>query len=280
MDTVGRGDMSQEVPAEKLGWEQPIVGVNQEHVEMKIECMPNDMDGRSSDGDHQPQETGQLEGPHAFYDAYPAEAKKKPARKIKRPKKRKGLELDSKLIRHTQMKCERLKKHSCEICEKRFRTRRLVHAHITTHSDPKPYSCETCNKQFADTSSLSSHRHRRSRIKSYYCEICKKKFAFSGDLTKHNRVHTGEKPYSCDICNEKFARTSILSNHRFLHTGKKPFSCDICKIHFTQSGSLITHRLHTGEKPYKCEVCKNQFIQSGSLASRRRRHNKNTLSYR
>ncbi|CAG2222160.1 unnamed protein product [Mytilus edulis] len=76
------------------------------------------------------------------------------------------------------------------------------------NSRDKPFSCITCNKGFRTKQSLNAHMKRHDGFKPHICEVCHKRFVDKGDLKKHLRIHSGEKPYRCNICGRTFRFSS------------------------------------------------------------------------
>ena len=74
----------------------------------------------------------------------------------------------------------------CATCDKSFKTRDCLKAHMTVHSDGRPHSCGTCDK----------------------------KFKTRGDMLKHERIHTGEKRFVCKECDKSFTFSAGLKTHQ------------------------------------------------------------------
>uniref|UniRef100_A0A8C6T5A4 C2H2-type domain-containing protein n=1 Tax=Neogobius melanostomus TaxID=47308 RepID=A0A8C6T5A4_9GOBI len=155
---------------------------------------------------------------------------------------------------------EQLKKHQCNVCNKRFHTKYALQIHIRVHTKEKPYSCSICYKSFSTSSSLVRHKRTHTGEKPYHCTVCMKSFSDKSSLEVHRKRHTGERPFSCPMCEKQFILKSNLEEHKRRHTGDKPFSC-----------SFFRHkRTHTGEKPYKCTVCMKSFTEKYALEQHRK----------
>jgi len=192
-------------------------------------------------------------------------------------------------------------KHTCAVCQKRFRTRYKLTEHMYTHSDERPFTCWECGGHYRSSTHLKKHMAVHTQVKNHVCNICGKKFSQHAGLNQHMRLHNGEKPFHCETCGKTFSQRvqltyhlrthtkdkpficgtcgkgfiqpTALSRHELVHSGVQPYECSVCGMRFNQSSSMQRHMLtHTGEKPYSCSDCGQRFSQSGALATHRRRH--------
>lgn len=82
----------------------------------------------------------------------------------------------------------------CSICDKAFRTKSRLTAHITaTHNKKLRYKCEHCDQMFIHFNARRSHTDRiHLNFKRFECKICPSKFFESNELKFHvMRQHTG-----------------------------------------------------------------------------------------
>ena len=103
---------------------------------------------------------------------------------------------------------ENVKKElNCQICEKKFKTKKTLKTHyhavhdnsakihncniLTVHKGHKDYKCESCNKSFSAVSSLKIHINTIHQGKNdYKCDSCGKSFSVAQYLKKHiNNIH-------------------------------------------------------------------------------------------
>jgi uncharacterized Zn-finger protein len=141
-----------------------------------------------------------------------------------------------------------IRKHTCEMCKKRFLSQGHLNIHSRIHLKQKPFTCDQCQKNFTQKDNLITHKRVHSGEKPYLCEFCQKKFSQLSNLIRHIRVHTGEKPFSCDVCHKKFARPDHLIHHKRIHTGEKPYSCDLCLKKFTRPNHLTAHKRNSHKR--------------------------------
>ena len=117
------------------------------------------------------------------------------------------------------------RKHSCQYCSKRFKTRATFLLHLAVH-------------QGAD--------------KRLSCDNCQKTFSLKASLTKHmQEIHIGEKNYDCEKCGQKFSRADTLRTHQAVHQSlDQRVSCKSCYKTFSLEASLRKHMkdFHEGEK--------------------------------
>ena len=106
----------------------------------------------------------------------------------------------------------------CEICGIVFPRPRpnTVKAHLElVHEGLRKYSCEVCAKTYKTKSDLKKHfdYHHRG-IKRYHCDSCDKKFVNWVRLHDHiDSVHKGIKKNLCQICDKTFYSKDNLRNH-------------------------------------------------------------------
>lgn len=103
----------------------------------------------------------------------------------------------------TYAKEQKIRKHECTVCQKRFLNSNDLRKHIRVHTNERPFMCNRCNQSFRQAGSLKSHvasQHNEDSKELYVCNYCQKVFPLKERLRLHIRIHTGDKPYSCDLC--------------------------------------------------------------------------------
>jgi len=196
----------------------------------------------------------------------------------------------------------------CELCNKKFKTKKKLYAHKTyVHSTEASYQCATCGSKFKTKTYLKYHEyfHLPESERPFPCDQCDKRFALKKQLMDHqmsvhsteekfqcdkcpyktkikeclkrhiNRKHfeSGLKPIKCSYCDNRFITKKEKNEHERTHTGEKPFECDICHQRFGRTKTLKEHRYtHTGEKPQSCRYCDYRCIQRNDMKKHEKRH--------
>ena len=143
-----------------------------------------------------------------------------------------------------------------------------------------PYYCEICDKKFSSKRVLKDHNKKHTGSPEFLCCYCSKAFYWKHSLLSHEQNHAGTKPkpYKCQTCGKAFSSPYKLNKHIMIHTGEKPFLCHICGRGFNQIVSLQAHeRVHSGVKPYPCRICDKTFRQSSSRLTHERTHQNSSL---
>jgi hypothetical protein len=149
------------------------------------------------------------------------------------------------------------RKFSCKICLTIFANKDALHRHI--QRDHQIITCLTCKKIFASTTNLRLHVQSIHQKIRHDCGECQQSFSQRSKLNKHIKSHHSNvqlPQYTCDICSKVFiGRVSILAHMQNVHQEKR-YECKICKIKFTNLRDLWQHSFnHRGFKPYNCSVC-------------------------
>lgn len=163
---------------------------------------------------------------------------------------------------------------TCTFCGKTYRIDQDLARHIKdVHQRLKRYSCDICNRAFANKSTKDDHRRIHTGERPYTCEICSKSFRTLNLIYVHNRTHTNYKPHKCSYCGKCFMNRQRLNNHKTTHTGIKAFSCDICGKLFSVKGEVARHRTtHNHDKPFSCSSCGLKFGQRRYLRNHIKQH--------
>jgi len=172
------------------------------------------------------------------------------------------------------------KRYMCKICDKRFRTPRMVTEHWFTHKEnenAKKFQCEKCAKIFAFKNQLTRHQKDVHDEKIYGCEHCPKKFSTVGILTKHIKLKhkSKEKVHLCNHCGRGFDNPSQMKVHiRDIHEEKK-LACNECGKKFSGKYRLQRHifYIHSGVEgfiPCLEETCQKLFKVNSAMRNHHR----------
>ncbi|XP_029717999.2 zinc finger protein 271-like [Aedes albopictus] len=172
-----------------------------------------------------------------------------------------------------------MKKHMCSFCAESFILPSKLREHeLLFHSGPAPaHSCDVCDKSFRTKHLLKSHRQTHDQERNFPCDQCSAVFRVRPQLTKHIRgVHPTCFPYHCAFCEKKFSTKPKHDLHLRSHTGEKPYPCryDCCERQFAHVSDRKRHEMavHTSERPYQCEQCPAAYIRKRELVVHQQRH--------
>ena len=167
----------------------------------------------------------------------------------------------------------------CFICEKQFKEKRLLKAHLQqvhnpdVRSDaPKPFVCKQCGLACDRQASLRRHQKRHTQDKPHICRNCHLGFRTLEDLVVHQRRC---REHQCTICNETFPSAHKYERHfAKFHSSIKELKCEFCAEVFNSSKLLQIHRRRHKEipRPYVCEKCGLACVLQSDLNTHRKRH--------
>ncbi|RZC33726.1 zf-AD domain containing protein, partial [Asbolus verrucosus] len=107
--------------------------------------------------------------------------------------------------------------------------------------------CNQCNKSFKNKYILSAHVKRHQYKGHFLCNVCGKGFNSQSCLTRHTRVHTGERKYECQICHKKFPSSNNLNLHSRVHSGFKPKTARLPCVWERIHSEILSQRPHKQE---------------------------------
>ncbi|KAG6934179.1 zinc finger protein 99, partial [Chelydra serpentina] len=178
------------------------------------------------------------------------------------------------------------KPHSCDTCQKKFRTSGHLNRHKLVHLKMKHLKCKNCDYSTDKWQSLKWHVASHSDekdlagskvqeqsllpVKIYKCEECGYATAHSGNFKQHLRIHTGEKPYKCDQCSLAFRTSSHLKRHFLTHLKLR---CNKCEFSTIDKCALEKHvKTHKDKKMYQCQKCNVTLSTIHLLEKHKKQH--------
>ncbi|XP_040020267.2 zinc finger protein ZFAT isoform X4 [Gasterosteus aculeatus] len=187
-----------------------------------------------------------------------------------------------------------LKIFSCEFCNKIFKFRHSLMAHLRTHTQEKPFQCPHCDYASAIKANLSVHLRKHTGEK-FSCQHCPFNCLSPGHLKVHiERVHLKVKQH-CSFCEKKYSDVKNLLKHiEKRHNMKDPsihqsyqqlrlktrqglrqllYHCPTCNRRFKNLLERERHLLvHGPRPPFACLICDHASTKMATLAAHVRKH--------
>ncbi|XP_024596988.1 zinc finger protein ZFAT isoform X3 [Neophocaena asiaeorientalis asiaeorientalis] len=187
-----------------------------------------------------------------------------------------------------------LKIFTCEYCNKVFKFKHSLQAHLRIHTNEKPYKCPQCSYASAIKANLNVHLRKHTGEK-FACDCCSFTCLSKGHLKVHvERVHKKIKQH-CRFCKKKYSDVKNLIKHvRDAHDpqdrtvqealdelclmtreGKRQllYDCHICERKFKNELDRDRHMLVHGDKwPFACELCGHGATKYQALELHVRKH--------
>ncbi|XP_061190356.1 zinc finger protein 493-like [Saccostrea echinata] len=103
----------------------------------------------------------------------------------------------------------------CNICYKRFKSKKNLCAHYKTHYSDTRFQCNICFKYYKDSSKLKKHkRFAHSEDREYMCSLCGKCFKENTTLLRHLKICNNEnRDFMCSTCGKTFKENGTLGKH-------------------------------------------------------------------
>ncbi|NWW76577.1 ZFAT protein, partial [Climacteris rufus] len=187
-----------------------------------------------------------------------------------------------------------LKIFTCEYCNKVFKFKHSLQAHLRIHTKEKPYKCSYCSYASAIKANLNVHLRKHTGEK-FSCDYCTFTCLSKGHLKVHiERVHEKIKQH-CRFCKKKYSDVKNLIKHikethdlqdkkvkdvfdelrLMTREGKRQllYDCHICERKFKNELDRDRHMLvHGDERPFACELCGHGATKYQALEVHVRKH--------
>ncbi|XP_026863072.2 zinc finger protein ZFAT isoform X1 [Electrophorus electricus] len=187
-----------------------------------------------------------------------------------------------------------LKIFTCEYCNKVFKFKHSLQAHLRIHTNEKPFKCTHCDYASTIKANLSVHMRKHTGEK-FSCDHCSFNCLSKGHLKVHvERVHKKIKQH-CRFCKKKYSDVKNLLKHiRESHDmedekvkesydeyrlqtreGKRQllYDCQICDRKFKNELDRDRHLMvHGSKRPFGCELCDHGSTKFQALQAHIRKH--------
>ncbi|XP_003219437.1 zinc finger protein ZFAT isoform X1 [Anolis carolinensis] len=197
-------------------------------------------------------------------------------------------------MKSNRLSATQLKIFTCEYCNKVFKFKHSLQAHLRIHTNEKPYKCSFCSYASAIKANLNVHLRKHTGEK-FACDYCPFTCLSKGHLKVHvERVHKKIKQH-CRFCKKKYSDVKNLIKHikeahdlqdkkvkevfdelrLMTREGKRQllYDCHICERKFKNELDRDRHMLvHGDERPFACELCGHGATKYQALELHIRKH--------
>ncbi|XP_068180465.1 zinc finger protein ZFAT isoform X2 [Antennarius striatus] len=194
----------------------------------------------------------------------------------------------------TNLLQNQLKIFACEFCNKIFKFRHSLVAHLRTHTQEKPFHCPHCDYASTIKANLNVHLRKHTGEK-FSCQHCPFNCLSPGHLKVHvERVHLKVKQH-CSFCEKKYSDVKNLLKHiEKRHNLKDPaiqqsyqqlrlktrqglrqllYHCHTCNRRFKNQLEWERHLLiHGPSRPFACHLCDYAATKLTALSAHVRKH--------
>lgn len=143
-------------------------------------------------------------------------------------------------------------------CDKKFRQRIHMTAHVSKHTGEKSIACYNCGATFVTKYKMLDHLKRQMEGE-YECSQCFRCFPSEKFLLIHMKAHVNY--FKCTLCDMSCGSQSQLAKHiRYRHIKERPFQCKICPFKAVTKRDLDIHtNKHDKDFIIKCPVLECEY---------------------
>lgn len=184
-------------------------------------------------------------------------------------------------VAHPELACN--KEGNCHICQRHFKKKEKLYAHILRHRGIRDAVCDICGRGFCSQYDLRIHVKKSHSLESFVCEVCGKVYKSQDQKNRHLRVHSDEPSFMCDLCGSGFFTKRSFDYHREKHhvEGDKDGDrkCRVCGQGFPTQSELTLHQAesHDIEHRHDCGRCGEKFTRKHDLQIHLIKEHKNDL---
>lgn len=197
---------------------------------------------------------------------------------------------------HLAKRCTDPKKMSakpfeCDLCFKRYTTKKALWQHKSLLFVKNKFQCDECEQSFRLERTLLQHKDSHKNVVQPYsrrkdqlprCCACFEQF----DTDEHLKIHADQshprestsvedltKPFACDLCHRRYKNIRILREHQAKPYRITQYQCATCGRTFREKCALADHeRSHREERSFICPVCSKTFAMKDSYRKHVRAH--------
>lgn len=129
--------------------------------------------------------------------------------------------------------------YQCKTCDENFDNLYDKLKHMKT-CDKRKFNCNHCDKKFRLRCLLRAHLDQVNGVTQMICTICNKNFPNKNDLGIHMRSHSNDKPFKCSMCPKAYKTSSARASHQETHN-ENGYTCEICKSKFKARRIMLRH---------------------------------------